>query len=512
MMEQDTDGLSSKDGDDHVLSLDSTFRDLQTTYLILSLVLSVGCGLLLIFLVWKKEYLQKPSHYLRCNLAIDDIIFTSCLIPFRTYLLFQQDVSGQQLWCTARMLVAPTSLASMFGTYLMMAVDLYHFVRNPLHYHDRVTTKRVIVGIITIRALSLFFGLGYVAFGGLPTYSLLCEYDPANEVSAIFKNTLLLFYILAVLLITVLYYCVFKEARRQQERDENRDLWIFQTKAFKMMAPHATVLTVSVATIAFQLVMGRALIGKEHMSQHALYIADHVAILLFLTVSSIANPIIYSFRLPEFRRACKELCGLRTNQPVAPAPRHRDVEMAAITGPGQTAPATGLAPALSLTSTEGPQVTAEEAPSNQVVPGLRKSATEFAAAQNSGQKTPPEDVPYDQAQKQTTQPDMSPGQAPCTAYHGWKTPLKRPVQLTVRAEVHAEPTSRSGEDVTEALPGQLHLDPESADVYVPTPTLDSETDQATEGHAMDQFALKSPPARPKTAWQEDTSQCNKGQP
>eukprot|EP00058_Branchiostoma_floridae_P019473 XP_002604963.1 hypothetical protein BRAFLDRAFT_92603 [Branchiostoma floridae] len=299
--------------------------------------------------------------------AVDDIIFTGCLIPFRIYALFQQDVGGDHLWCSARMLVAPPCLTSMAGTYLMMGLDLYYFVCDPLHYHDKVTTKRVIVGIFATRTYSLLFGLGPLAFSGLPKKGLPCEIDPANSVSFI---------------------------------------------------------------------------------------------LMFLTVSSMANPIVYSFRLREFRRACRELCGLPTNTPPAvPAQRHRDMEMAAIAGPEQGAP-----------------------------------TTEPTQAQASA------DIPFDQAQKQTTQADMGPGLAPCTDHRGRKTTSERPYQLSVRAEVHAEPKPRSVEDMTETLPGQLHLYPESPDGPT-SPMLDTKTDETTVGHTTDQFALKTPPSRPKIAWQ-----------
>ncbi|XP_035672172.1 olfactory receptor 6M1-like [Branchiostoma floridae] len=424
-MEEGTEGPSEEDDVNRVLSISSTFRDLQTAYLIISLVLSVGCGLLLIFLVWKKENLQKPSHFLRCNLAVDDIIFTSCLIPIRIVALFRQDVSGEHLWCSGRVLVAPASLPSMSGTYLLMAVDLYYFVCDPLHYHDKVTTKRVAVGILVIRAFSLFFGLAPVAFGGLPKYGLLCESDPVTSVSlsAIIRNIGTLVNFLVILFISTLYYQVFKEARRQQQRDENRDLWVFQTKAFKLMAPHAIVMTLSLATAIFQLAMARAVISEEQLSQYGLSVANHVSVLLFLSVSSVANPIIYSLRLPDFRRAIKELCGLPTNTPPAvPAQRHGDMEMAAITGSGQGAPAAEVTPA--PTPTEALKPTAEDG-------------------------TP------DRAQKQTTQADMSPGLAPCTQHRGYRTATQRPFQLTVRADVHAEPTPRSEEDITVTLPGQL---------------------------------------------------------
>eukprot|EP00058_Branchiostoma_floridae_P015791 XP_002601279.1 hypothetical protein BRAFLDRAFT_81319 [Branchiostoma floridae] len=362
-MEEETAGPSVKVDINRVLSIDSTSRDLQTAYLITSLVLSVGCGLLLIFLVWKKESLQKPSYYLRCNLAVDDVIFTSVMIPIRIYALFQQDVFGKHLLCIGRTLVVPTCVLSMFGTYLLMAIDLYQFVCHPLHYHERVTTKRVGVSILTIRAFSLFLVAAPVAFGGLPKYGMPCQIDPENTVSISLININIIVLSSTILAIPMFYYRVFKEARKQQERDENRDLWVFQTKAFKMMLPHAIVLTVSVATTVFQVAITRAVISKEQMSQRALIVADHVSALLFLTLSSMANPIICSFRLPEFRRAIRELCGFPTNTPPAVSARRRDMEMAAITSRRQVAHATELVPAQSNTNGLKPAV--EDIPSDQ---------------------------------------------------------------------------------------------------------------------------------------------------
>ncbi|KAI8501637.1 hypothetical protein Bbelb_209080 [Branchiostoma belcheri] len=483
-MEEDTDGTPEEDGTNHVLSLSSTSRDLQTAYLIISLVLSVGCGLLLIFLVWKKEYLQKPSHYLRCNLAVDDIVFTGCLIPVRIYALFRQNASGGQLFCSAEALIGPAGLLSMHGTYLMMAVDLYYFVCHPLHYHDKVTTKRVVLGILAFRVLSLFGGLAPVAFGGLPKYNLRCEMESANStsLSGIFRSMNLVFCLLVALFVLLIYCRIFKEARRQQERDENRDLWVFQTRAFKVMAPHAIVLTTALSTTIFRIATIRGLISEEQMKQRALVITARVALLLYLTLSSVANTAIYSFRLPEFRRALRELCGLPTNAnpppPAAPTRRHRqdDMEMATFTGPRRRgAPASELAPA---------QVSSE---------GL---IMQFTA----------EDMPSDQAEKQTTQADTTPGPASRAGHRGRETTSGRPIRLTVRAEVHAEPRPRPGqEDATVNLPGQVHTDAEEEDV--PTITLDTDTDEPTAGHALDR-----PPSRPKLAWEEDAGQRKKGDP
>ncbi|KAI8513948.1 hypothetical protein Bbelb_082720 [Branchiostoma belcheri] len=200
---------SVEDRTKQILAVSSSSRDLQTVYLIMALVVSVGCGLLLIFLVWKKEYLQKPSHYLRCNLAVDNIIFTSGLIPIQIYRLFQQDVESEQLLCSAKALLLAACLVSM---------------------------------------------LGPVVFSGLPDLNanLQCELEPANSasVAAILRTIVLFVAVLVGFTILVLYYFVLKEARKQQARDESRNMWIFQTNAFRRMAPHAVILAVS--AFAFQ--------------------------------------------------------------------------------------------------------------------------------------------------------------------------------------------------------------------------------------------------------------------
>ncbi|KAI8480207.1 hypothetical protein Bbelb_420620 [Branchiostoma belcheri] len=313
-------------------------RGLQTAYLTVSLVVAVGCSLLLIILAWKKEYLQKPRHYLRCNLAVDDLIFTGCMIPMKISVLFSENRSSLQLLCGLQRIVAPPLSISMFGTYLLMAIELYYFICYPLHYNSKVTTKWAVIGIVTVRVLALFFGLGPVVIKQLENPgSRICDRDPLNSTTAaaIFRDIYQIGIILVVLAIIILYCFVFKEARKQQERDENRNLWLCQTKAFKTLAPHVIVLAVSVATLMSMLVLKRAMLTKEN-APVTLHRAEKAANILYLTLSSMVNPIVYSVRQPEFRRAMRELCGMTPNAPVAPAAstppiQHgQDMEMAVI--------------------------------------------------------------------------------------------------------------------------------------------------------------------------------------
>ncbi|CAH1257072.1 OR6C65 [Branchiostoma lanceolatum] len=224
----------------------------------------------------------------------------------------------------------------MFGTYLLMATDLYHFICNPLHYGSRVTTKRVIIGIVTVRAFALFFGIGPAVIRRLQNSGdSLCQPEPFSSTSpaAIFRNICVVVVVVAVLAILVIYFLVYKEARKQQERDEHRNLWLCQTKAFRTLAPHIIVLVVSVASYLFLVASGRSLLnaGAEKASTSRL-ITVIVANRIFLTLSSMVNPIIYSFRQPEFRRALRELCDVPNNIPLpsTPPPVHRGPDIAVV--------------------------------------------------------------------------------------------------------------------------------------------------------------------------------------
>eukprot|EP00058_Branchiostoma_floridae_P005870 XP_002591358.1 hypothetical protein BRAFLDRAFT_121476 [Branchiostoma floridae] len=295
--------------------------------------------------VWKKVYLRKPRHFLRSNLAVDDMVFVACLIPLEICLLFSQDSRNDHLFCWLQLMVAYPTTASMFGTYLMMALELYYFICKPLHYRAKVTTKRVIIGIFAVRTFALVFGVGPELLERLQNSSdtLRCTPEPigSTSVAAIFLSIIQAGIVLSVLVIFILYSFIFKEARKQQQRDEHRNLWLCQTKAFNVMAPHITVLAVSVASLIVMVVSIRAFFTQNKKASDSLLITVKVSKLLYQTVSSMVNPIVYSFRQPEFRRALRELFGRPANAPVAMAPapiqRTQDIQMpiSSVNDPGQ---------------------------------------------------------------------------------------------------------------------------------------------------------------------------------
>ncbi|XP_078574378.1 olfactory receptor 6C65-like [Branchiostoma floridae x Branchiostoma japonicum] len=414
-----------------VLSDSTLSLGLQTAYLIISLVLAVGCSLLLIYLVCKKDFLQRPRHYLRCNLSVDDIIFTVFLIPTELCLLFSQDARVGQEACWVQILVGRLSSSSMFGTYFLMAVELYYFICQPLHYNGKVTTKRAMFGILAVRAFALLFGAGSAIIQRLQNSSgglHLCRIDPITSTStaAIFASICYLGGALAVLAIITIYCLVFKEARKQQERDENRNLWLCQTKAFKTLAPHIIVLAVQLASYIVMIALARVSFYEEEKGV-SLLITSQVAKLIYLTLSSVVNPIIYGFRHPEVRRALRELCGTTQNVHAVMAPppiqRGQDMEMAVFSVPdrGQWASRRKFRPPPSSSQEEGqleeqippptssspPKTQGEEHPEQAPLPGRCKE-----------KKTQPS---RPMVHVLTVQAEIYPSPPPRRQHHGQKT-------------------------------------------------------------------------------------------
>ncbi|XP_019641252.1 PREDICTED: olfactory receptor 6C65-like [Branchiostoma belcheri] len=460
-------------------------RGLQTAYLVISLVIATVCNILLIFLVWKTELLRKPRHYLRCNLALEDIIFTGCMIPSAIYWLFSDYVSISRHLTCVEPLVVPMSTVSMFGTYLLMAIELYHFICHPLHYGTNVTTKRVFIGIVSVRAFALFFGVGPTVIKRLQNVddNLLCQPEPFNSTSpaAIFRNICGLSVVLAVLAILIIYYIVYKEARKQQERDEQRHLWLCQIKAFRKLAPHIVVLAVSVASYLFLVASGRAVLsGGEKVSTSRL-ITVVVANRIFLTVSSMVNPIIYSFRQPEFRRALRELCGLSNSNniplvPPPPPPVHRGQGVAVINFPRDS-------------------VHHDEETSDEALTAASPSQ------QENGEQAPPPSPDLTQAETHGQQTEVLDKGAPLPDHcEDEMTRPNRPAVLTVQADVHLNPTPPPGRSgLPKSAPPQ-HGQQMTVETFAPEPK--SQKDENVIDVCGKNETVITRKRVPKMAWHE----------
>ncbi|CAH1241298.1 OR2T2 [Branchiostoma lanceolatum] len=290
---------------------DPTSKGFQIAYDALCVFVAVVCNMLVIFLVCKKETLQKPRHYLRCHLAIVEIIFAAILIPINIGTVVKGHLHSVPFECELIYVIGTLSGVAIFGTYSLMAIDLYYFICHPLRYNTQVTTQKVVIGMLVVDFLAISIGITPVAIaGGMKSSgSLQCAPETLSSIqaSAVIRNMGFTFQVIFVLVSVILYYLVFKEARRQQERDANQHLRIYQTKAFKTMAGHVIVFFVFLSATIFLIVSRRAVLVHEENASDAQLIAHKVAVHLFRTLSPMADPLVHSLRTPDFRRALRQV-------------------------------------------------------------------------------------------------------------------------------------------------------------------------------------------------------------
>eukprot|EP00058_Branchiostoma_floridae_P012215 XP_002597703.1 hypothetical protein BRAFLDRAFT_77393 [Branchiostoma floridae] len=488
---------------DAARSLGSASLGLQTTYLILSLVVAVGCGLLVIYLVFKKEYLQKPCNYLRCSLASYDIVFMCCMIPTDIYMIFQKDDFNSQTACWMRGQMFGWFGASMGGTYLLMAMELYYFICQPLHYHQKVTTKRVAFGMVAVLVTSTLLRVVYITVEILesPVTASQCGVQSVDSngptSTAVIQDVMTGLVVLTLLAIFICYLLIFKEARKQQERNENRDLWLCQTSAFKKLALHAISLAVWVGTVVLLVALSRPLTKQVALVRR-------IGILLYTTLSSMVNPIIYSFRMPDFRRALKETFGWPSSAPVALAPPPRgqqwqDLEMAVFSGP--------------VHGQGGSTIQVAEAPPSS---RLTQVEEDISNTTESSPSTPSLHLPDIQLEQEPPHREQGVKTAPGTlSKHSF----------TVRADVHIDltpPLNAHGQKMSTNAPSIQHHSPsvlapcpsqcreknvrtppqstQDMEDYVDLDTIYTQDNNTPDQHASKLFAMDKPP--PKMAWQD----------
>ncbi|CAH1252130.1 OR6C65 [Branchiostoma lanceolatum] len=319
----------TQDSGDITVSLGPASPGLQTAYLVISLIVILAANSLLILLVCMKDYLRQPRYYLRCHLAANDIFYTAILIPKHIRDILEDDTLQYRPTCGTERTITDSVMLSTYGVYLLMAIDIYYFICYPLQYRNKITTWRLALGVGLVDTFSFICGTVPLILVGQPDEDISClmmirSFPPALAMM-VFGIVAL---VIGVMVIVGLYYIVLKEAKRQQERDEQRPVKFYKTKGFKTMAPHAIVLVVSVVTSVF------LAISKNAEPSEVVVIVQQTAILLYLTVSSMLNPIIYSLRLPEFRRALREMCRRAPTAAVAAAVpsrgRARVIEVRAI--------------------------------------------------------------------------------------------------------------------------------------------------------------------------------------
>uniref|UniRef100_A0A3P8T6T4 G-protein coupled receptors family 1 profile domain-containing protein n=1 Tax=Amphiprion percula TaxID=161767 RepID=A0A3P8T6T4_AMPPE len=267
--------------------------------------------------------LHTPTNLLLLSLAVSDF-FVGLLMSFQIILTdgcwFLGDVLCT-LYCALDYIITSASV----GTMVLISVDRYVAICDPLHYHTKVTMRRATVCTCLCWACSILYN-GVLMKDSLkqPGRYNSCSGECVVAISYVMAVADLIFtFVGPVSVIIVLYGRVFVVALSQARAIRSHTAVItlqgsdtVHTKRSELKAAR----TLSIVVIAFLTCLCpfycSSLVDQNSLFGHTSVDASAAAFEIWLAhFNSCLNPVIYVFCYPWFRKSLKHILTLQILKP-----------------------------------------------------------------------------------------------------------------------------------------------------------------------------------------------------
>ncbi|XP_044073783.1 trace amine-associated receptor 13c-like [Siniperca chuatsi] len=290
------------------------------SYIILSsiTVLTITLNLIVIISISHFKQLHTPTNLLLFSLAVSDL-FVGLLMVFQIMIIDGCWFLGD-LVCVLYYVLDYIITSTSVGTMVLISVDRYIAICDPLHYSTRVTQKRIQVCVSLCWICSILFQC-MVLKNNLeePGSSISCsgECVVVSNYIAGFVD-LALSFIGPVIVIIVLYIRVFVVAVSQARAMRSHIVAVtiqgsvsVTAKKSEMKAARTLGVVIVVFLICLCPYYCVALTNQDNLLNAS---SDAFVVCLFY-FNSCLNPIIYAFFYPWFRKCLKLIVTLQILQP-----------------------------------------------------------------------------------------------------------------------------------------------------------------------------------------------------
>lgn len=276
-------------------------------------------GFALLALLQSEELYWQPRSILQINLAVSDILLTTTLVPSVLYCLINGHTVLLGFWCQVELFIGTICIFNTLSTLTLMAVERYLYICHAIHYLRVLTPRRVrlsllIVWLLAVAMCSVYIILlnaGSVSPEGA-TMGLLCEPDVLEKqmgfplaASAFRKAWGLASVMMSLTAYVLSYFKMYWEARNAVEpfnrtNGRARNTVIFYSAMFVLQVIPYWLR--SVTDFLWEL-------DLEAMREQTTTTGIHLLLLVLITLTPCINPIIYSLRNREVRRAIPLIAG-----------------------------------------------------------------------------------------------------------------------------------------------------------------------------------------------------------
>ncbi|KAH0511768.1 Olfactory receptor 5B3 [Microtus ochrogaster] len=271
------------------------------TFLLIYTITLVG-NLGMFLLILSDSRLHTPMYIFLCNLSFVDFCYSSTVTPKVIAGFLTGDKIMSYNACASQMFFF-ANFANVENYLLVtMAYDRYVAVCKPLHYATTMTTSMctcLVIGcyicgllnafICTVDALSLSFCESNVVHhffcDVLAVMIVSCSDRHVNELVLIYVASFNIFF--ALILILISYTFIFTNILKMNSVAAYR-------KALSTCASHFTAVSIFYGTIIFMYLQPRS---SQSMD------TDKIASVFYTMVIPMLNPLVYSLRNKEVKRA-----------------------------------------------------------------------------------------------------------------------------------------------------------------------------------------------------------------
>lgn len=253
--------------------------------------------------------LRSPTNHLLLSLAVSDLLVVLLVLPVEVLLTGTCWVLGD-LVCALYFFLPVTLISASVGNMVLISVDRYVAVCDPLHYPTRITPRLVSVCVCVCWICSLLYSVFLLLDhlqqpGRYNSCSGECVVSIAGDVD------LVVAFIIPISVIVVLYIRVFVVAVTQARSARSQLSVTVKVRRSELKAARTLGVVVAVFLICYSpyyclsLTGGNILIGSS----------AEAAMSFLMYFNSCLNPLIYALLYPWFRRAIRLIVTLQILQP-----------------------------------------------------------------------------------------------------------------------------------------------------------------------------------------------------
>uniref|UniRef100_A0A3Q3B848 G-protein coupled receptors family 1 profile domain-containing protein n=1 Tax=Kryptolebias marmoratus TaxID=37003 RepID=A0A3Q3B848_KRYMA len=268
-------------------------------------VLTVTLNLLVIISITHFRQLHTSTNFLILSLAVSDF-FVGFLVFFQVMMIDGCWYFGD-LMCTLYVFLDIAITFSSVGNMVLISLDRYVAICDPLHYPTKVTLKRIQISVSLCWTFSLFYS-SVLLRSNLEqlSRSSSCAGDCAADIGfgGLVAITIITF-IIPITVIIVLYLRVFVVAVSQVQAMRSHIAAVKHHKVTAKKSEIKAVRTLGVVVLVFLMCLCPYFCISLSSQDTLNNTLSGVYVISLFYFNSCLNPLIYAFFYPWFRKAMK---------------------------------------------------------------------------------------------------------------------------------------------------------------------------------------------------------------